>query len=456
MTARECVVGLDLGTTSTKALVRDLDGRRLSLTELPTPWTTTAAGGTETTAAALQSHVIHTLTTALERAAATAGPLRVAALGVTGYAESGVVLDSAGRPSTPVVAWFDRRGEQQVERVVERDAGFARAFARRTGLPWTSQASIAKLLWFADHGAILTRGHRWAGVPEYVVHLLGGDLVSEPSLASRTGMLDQATGRVWSEGVEALGLPPTLLSPAVHAGSSAGEVRHRGLPGCLQGAALTVAGHDHPVAAIGAGATGADDLFNSTGTADVIARSLPGALSDDQREQLVRQGFSAGSHILPGTTLVLGGVRGGLVLRRVLTLLGGDDAATRDRLDAAALAVERLPVGLSVARDRGTDDVGLRVRDDAHPAAVWAAAVGHTAAETRNLLDTLHRIVPPHRRAVASGGWTRMASVRAAKAAAVERLEFSDRSEPGVAGAAILAERAAAPTPRPTPRSVSI
>ena len=52
-----------------------------------------------------------------------------------------------------------------------------------------------------------------------------------------------------------------------------------------------------------------------------------------------------------------------------------------------------------------------------------------------------------------------MASVRAAKAAAVERLEFSDETEPGVAGAAILALRAAAsapgPVPADTPRSVS-
>jgi hypothetical protein len=103
-----------------------------------------------------------------------------------------------------------------------------------------------------------------------------------------------------------------------------------------------------------------------------------------------------------------------------------------------------LPAGLELSGAGPTgDDVVLRVRDDACPAAVWAAATRYTAAETRTLLSTLHGVVRPHRRAVASGGWTRMASVRRAKAAAIDHLEFASLPEPGVAGAAIVALRAA-------------
>jgi len=40
---------------------------------------------------------------------------------------------------------------------------------------------------------------------------------------------------------------------------------------------------------------------------------------------------------------------------------------------------------------------------------------------------------------VAAGGWTRMASVRAAKAAAIDALSFSPVVQPGVTGAALLA-----------------
>jgi sugar (pentulose or hexulose) kinase len=307
---------------------------------------------------------------------------------------------------------------------------------------------LAKLLWLQSAGTTLTRGHRWLSVPEWVVHRLGGDLVREPSLASRTGLVDQTTGSPWNEGLDAAGIPASLLPPSVVAGTGIGTLRRRDLPSPLQGAVLTVAGHDHPVAALGVGAVGSDELFNSSGTADVLARSLPGVLPEHERELLVRAGLSAGAHVLPEMTLLLGGVRGGLLLRRVLGSLGATGSPERERLDQAALDVGDLPPGLEVSGAGPTgDDVVLRLRDDVTPAHVWAAATRYTAAETAALVGTIESIVGPHRRAVASGGWTRMESVRAAKRSVIEHLEFSDLREPGVVGAALLAAQAAGVRP---------
>jgi sugar (pentulose or hexulose) kinase len=443
---REAVAGVDLGTTMAKALLRTPDGEQLALVEGHTPWTTTPDGGTETDAECFVGLAVELLRRAYELASAGT-PLRVSAIAVAGLAESGVLLDGSGRPRTPVVAWFDPRGKRRIESISERDNHFGSQFVRRTGLPWDCQASVAKLLWFIDEGLELTPEHRWLSMPEYVVYRLGGELVHEPSLASRTGLLDQATGAPWTDGAVELGLPPTLLPDCQPYGESVGTLRHNGLPTGMQGAALVVGGHDHPVAAIGVGATGPDELFNSTGTADVVVRSLPGVLSDEQRERLVGKGISVGMHVLPDTSSLIGGVRGGLLLRRVLALLGVTTAQDRAAIDRAALAIESLPSGLDVSGAGPTgDDVVLRVRDGAHPAAVWAAATHYTACETRALLDLMEAVVGPHSRAVASGGWTRMASVRAAKSAVMDHLTFSELPEPGVAGAALLAQRAIIPS----------
>ena len=217
---------------------------------------------------------------------------------------------------------------------------------------------------------------------------------------------------------------------------------------------LTVAGHDHPVAAIGVGAVGADELFNSSGTADVLARSIPGTLPERQRQLVVSAGWSIGRHVLPGTSLLLAGVSGGLLLRRVLAALGSESGPARAALDQASLGLGELPAGLSVSGDgRTSDDVVIRIQDGATPAAVWTAAVRYTAAQTRLLLGDIEQVVGPHRRAVAAGGWTRMASVRAAKAAVIDGVSFSPAVQPGVSGAALLAEFALTARARPSPTS---
>jgi hypothetical protein len=142
-------------------------------------------------------------------------------------------------------------------------------------------------------------------------------------------------------------------------------------------------------------------------------------------------------------------VRGGLLLRRVLGMLGATAPQQRDALDSAALACAALPPGLEVSgAGRTGDDVLVRLRDDASPATVWAAATRYTADETRRVLESIEHVVGPHRFAVACGGWTRMLSVRAAKRSAIAHLTFSSIAEPGVVGAAVLAEQAAGAAPR--------
>ncbi len=448
----EIIVGLDLGTTSSKAIARSLRDQQVALAEAGTPWTTVSRG-TETTPQSLLALATRLLTDVVRQAEERLGPVHVLGIGVAGLAESGVLLDPAGEPCAPVVAWFDTRGERELAAAARRVSFLPEQFPRRTGLPWDCQASLAKLLWLQAAGVVLTPGHRWLSVPEWVVHRLGGHLVREPSLASRTGLIDQASGSPWTEGLDAAGIPASILPPPALAGTATGTVRSRELPASLRGAVLTVAGHDHPVAAVGVGAVGADELFNSSGTADVIARSLPGVLPDEDRQLLVQAGLSAGAHVLPGTTLLLGGVRGGLLLRRVLGALGATGSPERERLDRAALDVGDLPPGLVVSGAGPTgDDVVLRMRDGATPAHVWAAATRYTAAETGALVATIESIVGPHHRAVASGGWTRMESVRAAKRAVLDRLEFSDLREPGVVGAALLAAKAAGLGDPPTER----
>jgi sugar (pentulose or hexulose) kinase len=438
--AIDVVIGLDIGTTTAKALIRTTDHVDLGVVEAATVWQTQRDGRTEIEPDAFVQLAIDLIGRAVRRAEASSNRVRVRAVAVAGLAESGVLMDPCGTASVPAIAWFDHRGDRQLSRVRRDAPDFAERFERVTGLPWNHQASLAKLLWLQDNSTSIAPGSAWLSVPEWIVHRLGGDRGREASLASRTGLIDQNTGRVWDDAVALAGLPDAFLPPEIAAGQPYGRLDHDAVPAAARGAVLTVAGHDHPVAALGAGAAGPDELFNSCGTADVLARSAPGVLTDAQRLDVIGAGWSAGRHVLPDTTLLLAGVSGGLLLRRVLNALGCGSPEDRARLDELSSAVTLLPAGLSVTGDgRSQDDVVIRLQDDSSPAAVWTAATRYAAGQLGDLLGELEKIVGPHSQAVAAGGWTRMASVRTAKAAAVHALTFSPVAQPGITGAALLA-----------------
>src|SRR5450755_2444244 len=238
----DVVIGLDIGTTSSKALAQPActatPRRGTPYVEQPTPWHTGGCGETEIDPYRLVSVAVELIGRAVLAAESAWGPIRVRSLGVTGLAESGVLLDAAGRPAAPVIAWFDHRGENEIEQAGRESPGFAAMFERTTGLPWSSQASIAKLLWLRASGYPAGPASTWLSVPEWIVFALGGDRVREPSLASRTGLIDQGTGEVWPGALAVAGLPARILPAERPAGARAGYLGRDGVVCAAGGAVL--------------------------------------------------------------------------------------------------------------------------------------------------------------------------------------------------------------------------
>lgn len=458
------VVGIDLGSTSLKAYAATLDGRDLHLVHRPTPWYAPAPGQAEMRAEVLVERVAELLGELLATLGQRTGAVDVAAVGVAGMAETGVLVGADGSVDGPMLAWFDPRGGPEL---AAAPADFRAEFSRRTGLPVSAQAVAGKLLHRRAGGADL-RGRTWLTAPELVAHALGGERVAEVSLAARTGLLDQDGGVPWPAALEVVGAGPDLLPPLVRAGAPCGDVSAEAgvgalrvaLPGPLRGAALTVAGHDHLVAAAGAGAVDAGELYVSMGTAEALVRVLADQVPPDARERLADAGITAVPHVLRDRSVLLAGTRSGLLLRRVLALVGATDDGSRSWLDRAALA---LPVGvgpaaegLEVAGAAGDDGVlRLAVGGDAvTPAVLLAAVLEHGNRVCAALLDAMAREVPPATRALVSGGWTRMESVRRARAAVLPPATWSARSEGTCHGAARFAAWATAGGPDAGPLPV--
>ena len=107
--------GLDVGTTSSKAVVYAADGAVLGTGRAATTWDS-GPSGTETDAEVLWRSAVDALNAAAE-AAGTA----VRAVGVTSMGESGVLTDANERPLAPVIAWHDDRDHDRGRRSRRQD-----------------------------------------------------------------------------------------------------------------------------------------------------------------------------------------------------------------------------------------------------------------------------------------------------------------------------------------------
>jgi sugar (pentulose or hexulose) kinase len=428
------LVGLDVGTSSAKAVVFTDQGEIVGEGRASTPWIATPYG-VELAAEELLNAAIEALGSALDASPGAAG---ATAVGITSMGESGVLVDRDGTPVAPVIAWHDNRDQEEVE-ALRRDIPADR-FAATTGKPLRGQWPITKHRWLLRHVPSAANAVRRFNIAEWVVRGLGGDEVTELALASRTGWLDLSRRDWWAEGLAWSGATPGLMPPLVEAGTPVGHITRAEAHPRLQDAVLTVVGHDHQAAAVGVGATGEGDEVDSCGSAEAIVRTIPAYLENEQVRDLANAGISTDWSIQPGRWSLLAGTEGGLAMQRVLNAIGVD----RDGLAVLDAAALEAPQGRVRIEGIGTDAVHLRNLGDGVTAGeVWRAVVEATTEEVAKLHNSMTDIVGEHQEIIVTGGWSHSAALLAAKRRRLGTLGVSPVHEAGARGAAIYAGRAA-------------
>lgn len=440
------LLGVDVGTSDSKVLATAVTGEEIAAVSSATHWRNHGGRFTDTDPEKLAAGVCALLGRAVSAAVDLVGPVSVSAIAVTGMAEAGVLLDESGIAVHPIMAWFDPRGGDEIQLL---PAPVLREFCGRTGLPVSALATVAKLAWMRGQGTVML-GKQWLNVPEFLVHRLGGARASEMSLAARTGLLDQDTGALWPAALAAIDADASLIPPLVVAGTPLGRAGGPTAPVGVHGAVLTIAGHDHPVAAVGCGVTGTEEIFDSFGTAEALVRSVDQNLNAAARDRLASAGVNSVHHVLAGRRLLLGGTKAGLLLRRTLDMLGAGSSERRAELDESAChlsdtartaATEGIRIW-GAANDDGTLRINVTT-DEVSPAAIWLAALNHGVDEAARCLDLMAAEIGPATAVVVAGGWTRMQSVRRSKESSLPNVRFSDRSQAGAFGATMFAAHAA-------------
>ncbi len=372
------LVGIDIGTTNSKAIILDVStGRTLASAAALTPAVQVGAEQVEH-----DPEAIWTMAASLVRevVAAIPHPQTIVGVAVSSVGEAGVFLDEHDQPIYPIIAWHDGRTVEQ-EPVWGQRVTPAQQFAI-TGLPPGHIFTLLKLMWLQVHQPeAFARLHRWLSVADYIAWRLCGVPAISTSQACRTLAFD--VGRLrWSEEMcTAAGISPSIFPEPLPGGQALGRITaesaaQTGLPLHVQ---VVTGGHDHVCAALAAGAFHPDIILDSTGTTEALLATVERPHLDEHTRQL---GLCCGCHVAAGRFYLLAGVLGvGPLIDRLAAVIapGVPIAEARERLTAQAQASQPGARGLWLLpflAGAGSPD-----RDPEATAAIMGLREHHTLAD---------------------------------------------------------------------------
>ncbi len=228
-----CILALDQGTTSSRAIVFDHDGGIRAVAQKEFTQIFPKAGWVEHDATEIWASQIGVAVEVLGRAGLQADD--IAAVGITNQRETTIVWDRAtGEPIHHAIVWQDRRTAELCETL--KSAGAGPMVQQKTGLLIDAYFSASKIRWILDHvpGA---RARADAGklafgtVDTWLIwKLTGGQQhVTDVSNASRTMLFNIGTLEWDDELLRLFGVPAAIL-PEVRASSEVyGQVSSAGL-----------------------------------------------------------------------------------------------------------------------------------------------------------------------------------------------------------------------------------
>jgi gluconokinase len=186
--AAPVVLGLDVGTTSTKAVAFTTDGRVVASSGAGYPLLEPFPGH----AVQRPDDVVDAVLESVRAVVTQLGGRPVAGLSLSTAMHSLLGLSPDDEPLTPIVTWADTRASEQAGRLRAAPGGLA--LHQRTGTPLHPMSPLPKLLWFHEQEPrLFPRVGHWVGLKEYLLLRLCGALVVDYSVASATGLLNLST-----------------------------------------------------------------------------------------------------------------------------------------------------------------------------------------------------------------------------------------------------------------------
>ncbi|MGB3311524.1 MAG: gluconokinase [Nodosilinea sp.] len=325
MADQNYIIGVDIGTTSTKSVLftetGQVVGKALVTYPLYTPDVATAEQDPDEIFAA----VIKTVQGLLE--AYVLNPSQILGLCFSAAMHSLILVDADGKPLTRSITWADNRSAGWEKRIKTDMDGHA--VYRRTGTPIHPMSPLVKLTWLRhEQPDLFQQAVRFISIKEYVFYRLLGRYVVDHSIATAMGLLNLET-LDWDEGALAIaGVTPSSLSDlvpttAVLTGLQPAMAEAMGL---RIDTPLIIGASDGVLSNLGVGAISPGLVAVTVGTSGAV-RAVVDRPITDPKERLFCYPLTEHHWVIGGAVN-----NGGIALRWVRDQLADAEVATAKRL----------------------------------------------------------------------------------------------------------------------------
>lgn len=257
------VLGIDIGTGSTKAVAVNAAGKILFATQAPYP---EGFSHTEQDPEIIWDAFASVIKTSLKQLKQP--PL---ALALSSAMHSIMAVLPDGRPLSPLLTWADDRASEIAAALLRQPEG--QVFYSCCGTPVHALSPLCKIRWWQENeGDLFRKTAKFVGIKEWVWHRLFGVFEIDYSLASATGMLELER-KIWYApalafaGIEAIKLSHPVPTTKIRSGLDAALAKELQLPTAIP---FIIGGSDGCLANLGTAALRPGTAAITVGTSGAV------------------------------------------------------------------------------------------------------------------------------------------------------------------------------------------
>ncbi|MBP2240493.1 gluconokinase [Cytobacillus eiseniae] len=403
---KSIVIGLDIGTTSVKAVAFNVSGIVLAEHEVAYPLLTPFPSWAEQDPLEIEKAAINVIRWLTECSNIQSD--RIYAIGLSSAMHSLICMNSKGEPLSPSITWADGRAAAEAAKLKEREPSIYEA----TGTPIHPMSPLVKLMWMKENKyEPYLQADSFVSIKEFLLYRWFGVKYVDYSIASATGLFDVHT-LTWSEkALQIAGIteeklfqpvPPTTVLEGLDQ-----EIANQ--MGITMNLPFVIGASDGPLANLGIGAIDPGEVAITIGTSGAI-RQLISTPKIDEQQQTFCYRFTDQLSLVGGPTN-----NGGIVLQWLKDTFGSNEdfdsfialaakvqPGAEELLFLPYLNGERAPMWNSKVRG---NIFGLSLRHKKEH--IVRAGLEGVIYSIYHVGQTLERLAGPPKKILASGGFAR-------------------------------------------------